>query len=82
MVSSPLAKNFPLCPSGKSSLPTRAVPPRHEGRFAIVTNAGRDAVDADSSFDEWRYRGRRSRVVLMPRRWHQLATMLRIARGR
>ena len=25
--------------------------------------------------------GRRSRVVLMPRRWRQLATMLRIARG-
>jgi hypothetical protein len=41
------------------------------GRFAIVTDAGRDAVDADGSFDEWRYRGRRSRVVLMPRCWHQ-----------
>ena len=23
-----------------------------EGRFAIVTNAGRDAVDADGAFDE------------------------------
>ena len=43
-----------------------------EGRLAIVTNAGRDAVDADGAFDEWRYRGRRSRVVLMPRRWHQV----------
>jgi hypothetical protein len=32
------AKNFPLCPSGKSSLPTRPVPPRQEGRFAIVTD--------------------------------------------
>jgi hypothetical protein len=25
-----------------------------EGRLAIVTNAGRDAVDADGAFDEWR----------------------------
>ena len=25
-----------------------------EGRLAIVTNAGRDAVDVDSAFDEWR----------------------------
>ena len=25
-----------------------------EGRLAIVTDAGRDAVDADSAFDEWR----------------------------
>jgi hypothetical protein len=40
------AKNFPLSPTGKSSLPTRPVPPRHEGRLAIVTDAGRDAMDA------------------------------------
>jgi hypothetical protein len=32
------AKNFLLCPSGKSSLPTRPVPLRQEGRFAIVTD--------------------------------------------
>jgi hypothetical protein len=25
-----------------------------EGRLAIVTNAGRDAVDAGGAFDEWR----------------------------
>jgi hypothetical protein len=31
----------------------------------------RDAVDADSAFDEWRDSGRRSRVVLTPRRWCQ-----------
>ena len=24
-----------------------------EGRIAIVTNAGRDAMDADGAFDEW-----------------------------
>jgi len=26
----------------------------NEGRLAIVTNAGRDAVDAVGAFDEWR----------------------------
>jgi hypothetical protein len=31
----------------------------------------RDAVDAGGAFDEWRGRGRRSRVVLTPRRWRQ-----------
>jgi len=43
-----------------------------EGRFAIVTNAGRDAVDADGAFDESAWGGRRSRVVLAPRRWRQV----------
>src|SRR6202051_1978195 len=37
-----------------------------EGRFAIVTSAGRDAVDADGASDEGIGRGRRSRVVLTP----------------
>jgi hypothetical protein len=31
---------------------SRPVP--EEGRLAIVTDAGRDAVDADGAFDEWR----------------------------
>ena len=31
---------------------TLAVPSRQEGRFAIVTNAGRDAMDVSSFFDE------------------------------
>ena len=43
-----------------------------EGRFAVVTNAGRDAVDADSAIDERHEGGRRSRVVLTPRRWCQV----------
>jgi hypothetical protein len=43
-----------------------------EGRFAIVTNAGRDAVDADGASDEGTRCGRRSRVVLTPRRWCQV----------
>jgi hypothetical protein len=33
-------------------MPNRPVP--LEGRLAIVTDAGRDAVDAGGAFDEWR----------------------------
>jgi hypothetical protein len=40
----------------------------------------RDAVDAAVSPDERRYRGRRSRVVLMPRRWHQPGDEARASR--
>src|ERR1700723_1929268 len=36
----------------------------------------RDAVDVCGASDECAGCGRRSRVVLMPRRWHQVATML------
>jgi hypothetical protein len=32
----------------------RTVPPRQEGRFAVVTNVGRDAVDAIATLDERR----------------------------
>jgi hypothetical protein len=41
-------KNISLHPSGKSSLQIRAIPP-HKGRFAIVTDAGWDAVNAAAS---------------------------------
>jgi len=37
-----------------------------------VTDAGRDAVDASSADDERRWSGRRSRVVLTPRRRRQV----------
>ena len=43
-----------------------------EGRIAIVTNAGLDAMDAGSAFDERRSCGRRSRVVLTPQGWRQV----------
>ena len=44
-----------------------------QGRIAIVTDAGRNAVDASGAFDEMRLaRGRRSRVVLTPRRRRQV----------
>ena len=44
-----------------------------EGRFAIVTDVRRDAVDAEGASDESTWRGRRSRVVLTPRRWRQVS---------
>jgi hypothetical protein len=43
-----------------------------EGRIAIVTDAGRDAVDAGGANDEGAKRGRRRRVVLTPRRRRQV----------
>ena len=48
-LSTPFAKNISLSPSGKSVLPARPVLSRQEGRIAIVTNAGWDAVDAAAS---------------------------------
>ena len=50
--------------------PRRPVP--LEGRLEIVRDAGQDAVDADGATDESTRRGRRSRVVLTPRRWRQV----------
>jgi len=46
--------------------------PTKKGRIMIVANAGRDAVDADGASDEGAWSGRRSRVVLAPRRWCQV----------
>jgi hypothetical protein len=43
-----------------------------EGRLAIVTDAGRDAVDAACEQTNDIARGRQSRVVLTPRRWRQV----------
>jgi hypothetical protein len=40
LLSSPVSKNIPLSPSGKSSLQVRAIPSREEGRIMIVTNVG------------------------------------------
>ena len=50
-LSSPLKKNILVFARPKSpAYNSRPVPP--EGRLAIVTDAGRDAVDADSAKDE------------------------------
>ena len=43
-----------------------------EGRIAIVTDAGRNAMDADGAADDGAKSGRRSRVVLTPRRRRQV----------
>src|SRR3954464_10595158 len=59
---------FP-CHANHHSSPARLVPPK--GRIAIVTDAGRDAMDADGAADEQRQGGRGTRVVLTPRRWRQ-----------
>ena len=42
------------------------IPSQAKGRFAIVTNAGRAAVDADGAFDVGARCVRKKRVVLMP----------------
>ncbi len=42
------------------------IPAQAEGRFAIVTNVGRDCGGRDVPTDEWHGRGRRSRVVPAP----------------
>ena len=80
--------HFPFHPN-HLHISCRLVP--QEGRLAIVTDAGRDAVDAGSSGANMRSQGgrracerssgartndvaggRRSRVVLTPRRWRQV----------
>jgi len=53
LLSSPSRKNIPLRALPKSTLyPSPSRSP--EGRLAIVTDAGRDAVDADGALDELR----------------------------
>jgi hypothetical protein len=56
-VSSPISKNISLRGSVETALSIRHPVP-HEGRFAVVTDAGRDAVDADRAVDEQRGSGR------------------------
>ena len=51
-----------------------------EGRFAIVTNVRRDAVDADGAQTNAPIRGRRSRVVPTPRCWCQVLKKLTLLR--
>ena len=71
-LSSPSCENILIFRNRKSiyihrhPAPTRGALRGRHGRWV------RDAVDADSAFDEWRESGRRSRVVLTPRRWCQV----------
>ena len=62
LLSSPLCKNIPLPALPKSLLyppPSRPM----EGRIAIVTDAGRDAVDAAASGDVRGWQGGSTRPV-------------------
>jgi hypothetical protein len=55
-LSSPDRKIISLNPSGKSPLKIRPSRPQ-EGRLAIVTDVGRDAVDAAASARQWKSQG-------------------------
>jgi hypothetical protein len=54
-LSSPDVKNFSLRDQVETALLSRAVPPHKEGRFAIVTDVRRDAMDALALDDEGRF---------------------------
>ena len=69
-LSSPYSKNISVPFRRKSpAYPPPSCPT--EGRLEIVTDAGQDAVDAACQKTNDVARGRRSRVVLTPRRWRQ-----------
>ena len=67
----PLREKYSAFPKPQISSKTLAIHPT-EGRIAIVTDAGLDAVDAAALLTNSACRGRQSRVVLAPRRWRQV----------
>src|SRR2546430_14546529 len=67
----PFAKIFCFAPEANQFTDSRRPVPK-EGRLAIVTNAGRDAMDAAARETNADCCGRRSRVVLTPRCWRQV----------
>ena len=70
ILSSPFTKNILIFRRSKSVYNPRRPAPLGEP-LAIVTDVGRDAVDAEGATDESTRGERRRRVVLMPRCWHQ-----------
>jgi hypothetical protein len=70
-LSSPSRKNILLPPSAKSVVQSRPSTATR-GAIAIVTTVRWDAMDAKAATDERGMSVRRSRVVLMPRRWRQV----------
>jgi len=70
-MSSPPVKNISLYQKRKSGVWSPRPAPT-EGRIAIVTSVVRDAMDVLAPPDERRNHGRRSRVVLISRRWDQV----------
>src|SRR5579863_194174 len=81
-LSTPSAKNISLTPSGKSSLEARAIPARSRGalRGRHETLGGMRWTRVDRH-DERSARGRRKRVVLMPRRWSSSRPTMLTHRG-
>jgi hypothetical protein len=75
-LSSPVRKNIPLHRGPKSLLKLPTSRPTQRGVSRSSRTLERDAVDADGAKDEGAGCGRRSRVVLMPRRWHQVGESL------
>ena len=63
--SSPICKNISVFPKRKSPY-MMAIPSHSEGRFAIVTDVGRGAVDARAATDARGSSVRQNRVVLAP----------------
>src|SRR4029077_18970571 len=68
----PFGKKYFAFPVGQIKFTTRVIPPRSEGRTRRHERWVRDAMDAAAAQDERSYCGRRSRVVLTPRRWRQV----------
>jgi len=71
-LSSGASKNISFLDLVETALVIPAVPPWQRGRIAIVTNVGRDAVDVFAPETNGAQNGRRSRVVLISRRWYQV----------
>ena len=69
----PLQEKYSDFQKTQISLISAAIPFPHEGRFAIVTDVGGGMRWTRAVLrDEQRWRGRRSRVVLTPRRRRQI----------
>jgi hypothetical protein len=81
-LSSPATKNIRPSPVGQISGLAPRVSPDERGGSRSSRTCGEMRWTRVAAKDERCCRGRRSRVVLMPRCWHQLAMMLRITRGR
>jgi hypothetical protein len=65
-----ICEKYSAFPVGQIISTSSPVPRSSRGAFRDRHGRrARDAVDAICAFDEWRGRGRRSRVVLTPRRW-------------
>src|SRR6202045_1077126 len=71
-VQSPLKKYSPSRLTQITSI-FAPIPPHSGGRIAIVREGGGEAVDGGGVSDEGANSGRRSRVVLTPRRWRKFS---------